>query len=91
MKKKFTPDYIVDFSKIEDYNDLVIEMTKKKVDANKKLDKADLIAFATAILLQYEETCPRINIVTIKAIENKKTPWYKRIWNKIKSIFTHKK
>lgn len=95
MKKKFTPDYTIDFSKIEDYRDLVIQMTKKRVEAGKKIDRSDLFAFSEAILMKYERQFPRAVIVTFNECNCancvKKTPWYKKLWNKIKSVFTRKK
>lgn len=82
-KKTFTPDYTLDFSKINDYNDLVIELTKKRVEAGKTIDSSDLIALESATLLKFCEKNPRVTVFTINAFDckEKKLPWYKRFWN----------
>ena len=77
-KKTFTPDYTLDFSKINDYDDLVMELIKNRVIAGKTIDSSDLFAFSTSLLNKYLEKNPQCTIISLTFPE--RLPWYKRFW-----------
>lgn len=82
-KKKSQPkyDYVLDFSKIESYQDLVKRLIRARVAAGKTIDSSDLRAYEKVIE-------PDIHVYFVDCgWQETKKPWYKRFWNWL----THKK
>ena len=81
-KKQFKPDYTLDFSQIENYNDLIISLISNRVKAGKTIDISDLLAYAAACM---NFTLSHTRTYIICACE--KEFWYKKLWKKIKGFF----
>lgn len=87
-KKQFTPDYTLDFSKIDNYNDLVLTLITKRVKAGKTIDISDLFAYASACINFLVKEMPMNFFCCVKCANE---PWYKKLWKRIKSFFKFKK
>lgn len=87
-KKKFTPAYTVDITNCTDAFDVLVAFGLAKQSAGLAITDDELQAIvdefgSTTIINE----CP----VTVHVCECKKhIPWYKRLWNRIKRLFTRK-
>lgn len=96
--KKFKPDFTVDLTTAEDSADVCLAFALGRFDAGKPLTQNDLdiIVAATAdctaeMIFDMQMCTACIFRAMMKAAEEKlKMPWYKRLWKKIKGLFTRK-
>ena len=84
-KIKYTePSYTVDISNIETIDDISAEFAIAKFNARIPLDDNELLDIIDYVMYN----APVIYVYDVKCDCKQKQPWYKRAWNKIKSVFT---
>ena len=95
-KKTVKPDFLVDCVNVETVNDVYTNATVAKVRAGKPITEEELDGYAkNAVRCTLDDVIPAMMVAMGTACCEfcncqKKQPWYKRAWKKIKGIFTRK-
>jgi len=81
--KEIKPSYIVDLDEIETLSDIAVTFALAKHNAGLPLTDEDLTD-----IIEYAVKYARPLVFICECKCEKKTPWYKRLWNKLKYAFT---
>lgn len=84
--KEIQPSYIVNMDDIESLDDIDLAFALAKHNAKLPLDDSEL---KTIVDHAVEIAAPKVVYIfdCTEPTSEKKDPWYKRMWKKIKSIF----
>lgn len=102
INNKVKPAYIVDITNCEDLYDVALAFAIAKQKAGQPLSDDNIDIICTRAIDQFAEILDEVGILTKKnhLIEStpcavcvcetkpKKLPWYKKLWNALKSMFT---
>lgn len=100
-KKTVKPDFLVDCVNVETVNDVYTNATVAKVRAGKPITEEELDGYAkNAVRCTLDDVrCTLDDVIPAMMVAmgtaccefcncQKKQPWYKRAWKKIKGLFT---
>lgn len=85
-KNTVKPAYVVDITNCESLYDTALAFAMAKQKAHQPLTDNDIEIICTGVVEQYVESAPQV--VCICETKCEKLPWYKRIWNALKHVFT---